>query len=104
MYEQQHVHEFSGETTFEFGHSHRYSGYTGPAIETEFDHNHRILIIISIDVDHDHEIILDTGPGFYTERGHFHRFRGETSRNGWQPHTHHFDGATSPLIPYFFSK
>lgn len=103
MAEWQHVHEFSGETAFEFGHSHQYFGYTGPYINTEYNHTHRILIIISVDEGHDHEIEVFTGPGIHTEWGHVHRFRGVTSVNGRPPHAHRFDNVVSPLIPYYYS-
>lgn len=104
MPDQEHVHEFYGDTSFDYGHSHRYLGYTTPAVETEFDHTHLILVVILVDIDHDHVLEVFTGPGIYTERGHVHRFIGETSLNGRPLHTHRFDNVTSlPPIPYFYS-
>ncbi|HHW44454.1 MAG TPA: hypothetical protein GXX25_11740 [Desulfotomaculum sp.] len=100
----QHVHFFSGETSYEYGHLHRYQGYTGPAVGQGLAHTHRIRVITTVELGHDHLIDVETGPGIATAGGHVHEFRGVTSISGRPPHSHRFRNVTGPPIPTMYGQ
>jgi len=91
-----HVHHFSGVTSFDVGHSHRYAGTTEPA-PTGVPHTHRYFTFTSFDDGHHHEIRGVTGPAIpLANGGHYHEFSGTTTVNGVTPHSHKYAGKTSP--------
>jgi hypothetical protein len=89
-----HVHEFSGVTSFDVGHDHRYAGKTEPA-PSGVQHVHRYCTFTSVDNDHKHLIKGVTGPAIPLRGGgHFHYFEGCTTVSGAIPHTHQYCGKT----------
>ena len=89
-----HVHPFSGITSYDVGHQHHYAGYT-EAAPSGVPHVHQYNAETSFDDGHKHMIHGTTGaavplPG----GGHYHHFRGYTTVNGRQPHTHAYGGDT----------
>ncbi|GIN37179.1 YmaF family protein [Heyndrickxia oleronia] len=91
-----HKHNFSGVTSFNVGHEHRYAGTTEPA-PTGVPHTHKYFTITSLDDGHKHEIRGVTGPAIpMTGGGHYHNFHGVTTVNGARPHSHKYTGRTSP--------
>ena len=91
---QVHVHAFSGETSFDVGHSHHYAGVTAPA-PTGVPHVHEYNTETTFNDGHTHFIRGTTGgavplPG----GGHFHYFQGYTTVNGSRPHAHAYQGRT----------
>ncbi|MBS4194656.1 YmaF family protein [Lederbergia citri] len=91
-----HSHHFSGVTSFDVGHEHRYAGRTEPA-PSGVPHRHEYCTFTSFDDGHKHEIRGVTGPEIpLPNGGHYHNFRGVTSISGSHPHRHQYDGETSP--------
>ena len=91
-----HRHHFSGVTSFNAGHEHRYAGKTKPA-PTGVPHTHHYFTITSLNDGHKHEIRGVTGPAVpLPEGGHYHKFHGATTVNGAHPHSHKYSGNTSP--------
>ena len=91
-----HRHHFSGVTSVNDGHEHRYAGTTEPA-PTGVPHKHQYMTITSISDGHRHEIRGVTGPAIpIPEGGHYHKFQGVTTVNGTHPHAHRYGGNTSP--------
>ncbi|SDG54466.1 YmaF family protein [Fontibacillus panacisegetis] len=89
-----HVHSFSGVTSFDVGHAHKYAGVTEPA-PTGVPHVHVYHTETTFNDGHIHLIRGTTGnaiplPG----GGHFHYFQGVTSINGAIPHAHSYQGKT----------
>ncbi|MDM5330149.1 YmaF family protein [Neobacillus sp. CF12] len=90
-----HTHEFSGHTSFDDGHSHRYAGTTEPA-QTGVQHTHRYFTFTSVDNRHYHQIRGITGPAIpLPNGGHYHEFSGVTTVDGMNPHRHMYGGRTS---------
>jgi hypothetical protein len=90
-----HVHSFSGTTSFEAGHRHRYFGTTEPA-PSGVPHTHSYVTITSFDSGHTHTIKGVTGPAIpLPGGGHYHAFEGVTTVNGRIPHAHTYSGRTS---------
>lgn len=91
-----HVHKFSGVTSFDAGHKHKYVGTTEPA-PSGIQHTHRYCTITSFDDGHRHEIKGITGPAIpLPGGGHIHEFMGVTTVDGSPPHSHKYRGKTSP--------
>ncbi|MGG1292848.1 YmaF family protein [Bacillus smithii] len=91
-----HKHHFSGVTSFNVGHEHRYAGTTEPA-PSGVPHTHKYFAITSLNDGHKHEIRGVTGPAIpLPEGGHYHNFHGVTTINGSHPHSHKYSGKTSP--------
>ena len=91
-----HRHHFSGVTSFNVGHDHRYAGVTEPA-PSGVPHRHEYFTVTSFNDGHEHEIRGVTGPAIpLPNGGHYHHFRGVTSVNGLTPHSHEYSGDTSP--------
>ncbi|XID94557.1 YmaF family protein [Paenibacillaceae bacterium WGS1546] len=89
-----HVHAFSGVTSFNVGHSHRYAGVTAPA-PTGVEHVHEYFTETSFDDGHTHLIRGRTGGAIpLPSGGHYHFFEGVTTVNGRTPHTHAYEGRT----------
>lgn len=89
-----HVHAFSGVTSFDVGHSHRYSNWTAPA-PSGVPHVHNYYAVTSFDLGHTHVIQGTTGPAIgMPGGGHYHLFEGHTTTNGSPPHTHAYSGKT----------
>lgn len=90
-----HVHHFSGVTSFNVGHDHRYAGTTEPA-PSGVPHTHKYFTVTSFDDGHKHEIRGVTGPAVALPGGgHYHSFKGVTTINGSRPHSHSYSGKTS---------
>lgn len=98
MTDQQHVHNFSGETSLANGHLHRCHGTTFPVSGTDPDHKHYIWLKTTKDFHHDHDILIETGPGLPVQGGHIHRFSGVSTFTGKQFHAHQFENATSTEV------
>jgi hypothetical protein len=93
-----HVHQFSGVTSYDVGHSHRYAGTTDPA-PSGVPHTHRYCTVTSLVEGHTHVIRGVTGPAIpLPGGGHYHVFKGVTTINGRMPHTHSYCGRTSNEI------
>jgi hypothetical protein len=91
-----HRHHFSGVTSFNVGHEHRYAGTTEPA-PSGVPHTHAYFTVTSFNDGHEHVIRGMTGPAIPLPRGgHFHEFHGVTTVDGAHPHTHKYCGKTSP--------
>lgn len=89
-----HVHSFSGVTSFDVGHRHRYAGTTEPA-PSGVPHVHEYHTVTSFDDGHHHIIRGVTGPAVpLAGGGHIHYFEGSTTVNGSIPHTHMYSGRT----------
>ncbi|MFE5318417.1 YmaF family protein [Paenibacillus sp. NPDC056579] len=89
-----HVHPFSGVTSVEDGHSHRYAAWTAPA-PTGVPHVHGYYAMTSLDSGHTHIIQGTTGPAIALPGGgHYHAFEGHTTINGQHPHSHAYRGNT----------
>lgn len=89
-----HVHPFSGVTSYDDGHVHRYMGVTEPA-PTGVPHVHRYFTVTTVDQGHTHAIQGVTGPAVdLPGGGHVHYFEGTTTVNGMRPHTHQYKGTT----------
>ena len=95
----QHVHGISGETSYDYGHLHRYYGYTGPAVSRGMTHIHRIMVSTTVEQEHSHLIEVETGPAIPTPDGHVHQFSGNTSVSGIPPHSHYFRNFTGTPVP-----
>jgi hypothetical protein len=90
-----HVHQFSGVTSFDVGHSHKFVGVTEPA-PSGVPHTHRYFTFTSFDDGHRHEIRGVTGPAIpLPGGGHYHEFSGVTTTSGRIPHSHRYRGKTS---------
>jgi hypothetical protein len=90
-----HKHHFSGVTSFNVGHEHRYAGITEPA-PSGVPHSHQYFTVTSFDDGHKHEIRGVTGPAIsLPSGGHYHNFQGVTTINGDHPHSHKYSGKTS---------
>jgi hypothetical protein len=90
-----HVHHFSGVTSFDVGHRHRYLGTTEPA-PSGVPHTHAYFTVTSFDDGHEHVIKGRTGPEIpLPNGGHIHLFEGVTTVNGIIPHTHYYAGRTT---------
>ncbi|MFD2170991.1 YmaF family protein [Tumebacillus lipolyticus] len=90
-----HVHNFSGVTSYDVGHQHRYAGTTDPA-PNGVPHTHRYVTITSLDDGHTHTLRGITGPDIpLPTGGHYHLFQGVTTVNGRTPHKHSYSGRTS---------
>ncbi|WP_409303884.1 YmaF family protein [Peribacillus sp. SCS-155] len=90
-----HHHQFSGVTSFNVGHDHKYAGTTEPA-PSGVPHTHKYFTVTSFNDGHKHEIRGETGPAISLPGGgHFHRFHGWTTVNGSHPHSHEYAGKTS---------
>lgn len=85
MLGRQHVHEVSGETSYDYGHLHYYSGTTGPARGTGPGHTHHIHVATTIVLEYYHMIDVETGPAVPGPYGHVHQFRGITTANSIPP-------------------
>ncbi|MBB3132145.1 hypothetical protein FHS19_006872 [Paenibacillus rhizosphaerae] len=89
-----HVHPFSGETSFDVGHFHRYAGKTEPA-PSGIQHVHNYYVETTVDDQHAHLIRGTTGPAIpLPSGGHYHYFEGFTTVNGRIPHSHRYSGKT----------
>lgn len=89
-----HVHPFSGVTSFDVGHSHRYAGITAPA-PSGVQHVHGYHAETTFDDGHTHVIRGTTGPAVDLPcGGHIHYFEGYTTVNGKTPHAHMYGGYT----------
>ena len=89
-----HVHPFSGVTSYDDGHVHRYAAVTEPA-QTGVPHVHRYYTETSVNDRHIHVIQGVTGPAIdVAGGGHIHYFRGITTVNGMRPHSHYYEGAS----------
>ncbi|MNW45596.1 YmaF family protein [compost metagenome] len=89
-----HVHSFSGVTSFDVGHAHKYAGVTEPA-PTGVPHVHVYHTQTTFNDGHIHLIRGTTGNAIpLPNGGHFHYFEGVTSINGAIPHTHSYQGKT----------
>jgi hypothetical protein len=90
-----HTHHFSGVTSFDVGHDHRYAGATEPA-PSGVPHSHKYFTVTSFNDGHKHEIRGTTGPAIELPGGgHYHNFKGVTTINGAHPHSHKYSGKTS---------
>lgn len=90
-----HVHQFSGVTSFDVGHTHQYAGTTEPA-PSGVQHTHRYFTFTTFNDGHKHEISGVTGPAIFLSNGrHYHEFSGTTTVNGAIPHKHMYSGNTS---------
>ncbi|KIL45262.1 YmaF family protein [Jeotgalibacillus soli] len=90
-----HKHYFSGVTSFNVGHDHKYAGTT-EAAPSGVPHTHKFFTHTSFDDGHKHEIQGITGPAIpLPDGGHYHNFQGVTTINGAHPHSHRFSGNTS---------
>lgn len=91
-----HIHHFSGVTSFDVGHEHRYAGKTEPA-PSGVPHTHVYFTVTSFNDGHEHEIRGKTGPAIpLPGGGHYHEFHGLTTVNGARPHSHKYRGKTTP--------
>lgn len=89
-----HVHAFSGETSYDDGHSHAYAGWTEPA-PSGVPHVHGYHSITSFVSGHTHVIRGVTGPAIpLGDGGHYHLFEGYTTVDGANPHSHAYRGRT----------
>jgi hypothetical protein len=89
-----HVHPFSGITSYDDGHVHAYMNVTEPA-PTGVPHVHRYYTVTSVNSGHTHTIQGVTGPAIaIQDGGHIHYFEGFTTVNGLRPHAHHYNGVT----------
>jgi len=89
-----HVHEFSGITSIEDGHSHYYAGVTAPAA-TGIPHVHEYYTETAFNDGHTHLIRGTTGGVIsLPSGGHYHYFEGFTTINGRHPHSHAYQGRT----------
>lgn len=90
-----HIHSFSGVTSFDAGHRHRYAGMTEPA-PSGAPHTHLYSTVTSFEDGHTHVIRGRTGGAIPVPGGgHYHVFEGMTTVNGLIPHTHTYSGRTS---------
>ncbi|WP_077214921.1 YmaF family protein [Bacillus dakarensis] len=90
-----HIHQFSGETSYDIGHSHMFAGTTEPAPGRR-QHTHRYFVYTSISDGHIHQIRGVTGPAIYLPNGrHYHEFQGVTTVDGLTQHSHVYRGRTS---------
>ncbi|MEW9668642.1 YmaF family protein [Ammoniphilus sp. 3BR4] len=90
-----HVHQFSGITSYDVGHRHRYIGRTEPA-PSGVQHIHAYYTVTSFDDGHEHIIKGRTGPAVpIPGGGHIHFFEGYTTVNGRPPHSHYYSGKTT---------
>ncbi|WP_102345156.1 YmaF family protein [Bacillus sp. Marseille-P3661] len=90
-----HTHNFSGVTSYDVGHNHKYVGRTEPAA-SGVQHTHRYFTFTSIDDGHEHIIQGVTGPAiFLPNGGHIHEFNGMTTVDGQTPHYHRYSGKTN---------
>jgi len=93
-----HVHPFSGVTSFDVGHRHRYIGTTKPA-PSGVPHRHAYYTVTTVDDGHSHVIEGVTGQAIpLPGGGHYHFFRGVTTVNGMIPHRHAYAGKTGNEI------
>ncbi|WP_274650956.1 YmaF family protein [Paenibacillus humicola] len=89
-----HVHSFSGVTSVDNGHSHRYASWTAPA-PSGVPHVHSYNTVTSMEMGHTHEIRGTTGPAIpLPGGGHYHLFEGYTTVSGSRPHAHAYSGRT----------
>jgi hypothetical protein len=89
-----HVHPFSGNTSFDVGHSHHYVGLTELA-PSGVQHVHEYYAETSFNDGHTHVIRGTTGPTIpLPSDGHYHYFEGYTTVNGRTPHAHMYRGNT----------
>lgn len=89
-----HVHAFAGETSFDDGHSHPYSGWT-EAAPTGVPHVHRYFTNAAVVNGHSHVIRGVTGQAIpIMGGGHYHLFEGFTTVDGVRPHSHSYRGST----------
>ncbi|GAX91311.1 YmaF family protein [Effusibacillus lacus] len=90
-----HVHGFSGTTSYDAGHNHRYAGTTEPA-PSGVPHTHAYCTATSFDDGHTHVIRGRTGPAVpLPNGGHIHYFEGFTTVSGRIPHVHSYSGRTT---------
>ncbi|WP_223066508.1 YmaF family protein [Paenibacillus caui] len=91
---QVHTHPFSGNTSYDDGHSHYYVGMTDPA-PNGVQHVHSYQAKTSFNNGHSHTIRGTTGPAIpLPTGGHYHYFRGYTTIDGIRPHRHEYRGNT----------
>lgn len=83
----EHVHNFSGATPLDAGHSHQFIGITGPAVSGG-PHVHSVYTTTAVVQGHDHAMIAATGPAIQTQNGHVHKFAGLTTL-AQTPERHH---------------
>jgi hypothetical protein len=89
-----HTHEFSGATSYDVGHNHKYADVTEPA-PNGVPHVHQYQTVTSFDEGHTHVIRGVTGPDIpIPSGGHIHYFEGYTTVNGATPHSHAYSGRT----------
>lgn len=93
-----HAHKFSGHTTYDYEHLHRYSGTTSPSDSGGLNHTHTIWVDTTTDQGHHHVVDVETGAGILVAGGHVHHFSGLTSVNGIPPHSHQFENVTGLQI------
>ncbi|HHY74276.1 MAG TPA: hypothetical protein GX497_13840 [Bacillus bacterium] len=90
-----HIHHFSGVTSFDVGHNHKYVGKTEPA-PSGVQHTHRYFTYTAFNDGHKHVIKGVTGPAISLPNGgHIHEFSGMTTVDGHVPHSHRYEGKTS---------
>ncbi|MFD0715763.1 YmaF family protein [Paenibacillus sp. GCM10027626] len=93
-----HVHQFSGVTSVDVGHSHHYAGWTAPA-RSGIPHVHGYYSVTSLDKGHTHVIQGTTGAAIgLPGGGHYHSFEGHTTVNGSPPHSHTYSGRTGNAV------
>lgn len=93
MYEGLHTHGFRDITSFNFGHTHKFSGTT--SLDPNFPgHVHQMAAVTTFNDGHIHRLAVLTGPDIPVRRGrHIHPYIGVTTFN--DGHTHFFRGYTS---------
>jgi hypothetical protein len=84
-----HSHHFSGNTSYDVGHSHEVSGRTRLARDTAH-HVHSYYSTTSYNEGHIHHVKGVTGPAIYRGKGHYHNLSGVTTVNGRTPHSHRY--------------
>lgn len=87
-----HTHYYRGETSYEDGHRHNYSGMTSPAPDTP-GHTHMISDRTSMNDRHTHRFSFSTGPAREYRGGHVHHYAGVAQFN--DGHIHTMGGCTS---------
>lgn len=98
-----HEHLFIGTTKDEIGHSHSFSGVTGPEIHlpdcSELGHIHLLHVTHCSFLNlHIHNIKGITGPAVWiSEKEHYHILTGSTAPSAADWHSHTFSGTTKVI-------
>ena len=93
MSDEQHVHNFSGMTSHDAGHSHQFDGTTRAAY-TGGAHNHNVYTTC-VAQNHSHALSGYTGQNISGQNSHVHQFNGLTdSANVPEHHRHSFNVTT----------